>query len=68
MDSYKAFKTEALDIERAWRLTDTFMGRDGFIKFYTKNLFKIKLACRVLHKFITYKKPQLEAIEIILED
>ena len=68
MDSYRAFKTEALDIERMWRITDTFIGCDGFRKFYTRNLFKIPLACRVLHKLRTYKKPQLEAIEIIPED
>ena len=68
MDSYRAFRTEALDIERVWCLTDTFIGRDGFRKFYTKSLFKIRLACRILHKLKTYKKPQLEAIEIIPKD
>ena len=44
------------------------MGRDGFRNFYTRNLFKIRLACRALHKLRTYKKPQIEAIEIINED
>ena len=68
MDNYRTFRTEALDVERTWSLTETFIGNDGFRKFYTKNLFKIKLACRVLHKLRTYKRPQVEAIEIRPED
>ena len=45
MDSYRAFRTEALDVEKMWQVTETFIGRDAFRKFYTKNLFKIRLAC-----------------------
>ena len=68
MDSYKAFKTEALNIERTWQLCAAFENCEGFRKIYIKKLLKIRLACRVLHKMRTYKKHQLEAVEIIPED
>ena len=68
MDSYKAFKIEALDIERTWQLCAAFESCEGFRKIYIKKLLKTRLACRVLHKLKTYKKPRFEAIEIIPEE
>ena len=53
MDSYKAFKTEALDIERTWQLWAAFESCEGFRKIYIKKLHKIRLACRGLHKLRT---------------
>ena len=68
MDSYKAFKAEALDVERIWQITSVFEGCNGFRKIYIKKLIRIRLACRVLTKLSTYRKSQLEAIKIIPED
>ena len=42
MDSYKAFKTEALDIERTWQLTAAFKRCEAFRRIYTKKLLKIR--------------------------
>ena len=55
MDSYKAYRTEVLDVKRIWQATERYIGRDRFRKFYTKKLYKLRLECRVLHKLKTYK-------------
>ena len=72
MDSYKAFRKEVLDIETVWQAVE---GYERFKKFYIKALYKVRLACWVLHKFRTYKKPttpiltevETEAIETIVD-
>ena len=58
MDSYKAFRIEVLDVKKVWQAIDKFIGCDGFRKFCTKKLYKLRLACLVLHKLKTYKKSQ----------
>ena len=72
MDSYRIFKKEVLGVESVWQVAEGF---DEFKKFYIRALYKVRLACRVLHKFRTYKRPttpilakiETEAIETIVD-
>ena len=72
MDSYRVFKREVLEVEKVRKIAKGFK---GFKNFYIRTLYKIKLACRVFHKFRTYKRSttsileeiETEAIETIVE-
>ena len=68
MDSYKAFRTEIADIENTWQLFTPFQYCEDYKQIHLKKIRRIRLACRVIHKFRTYKQPRLEAIEIIPEE
>ena len=65
MDSYRAFKTEVADVENTWQLFAPFKYCEEYKQIYLRKIRRIRLACRVLHKLRTYKKPIIEAIEII---
>ena len=67
MDSCKAFKTEVADIESTWQLFIPFQYCQDYKNIYLRKIRRIRLSCRVIHKLRTYKKPILEAIEIISE-
>ena len=68
MDSYIAFKTEVADIGNTWQLFAPFKYYKEYKQIYLRKIHRIRLACGVLHKFRTYKKPILEAIEIIPDE
>ena len=64
MDSYRAFKTEVADVENTWQLFAPFKYCEEYKQIYLRKIHRIRLACRVLHKFRTYKKPILEVLKL----
>ena len=68
MDSYKAFRVEVADIEHTGQLFTPFKYAEDYKQIYLSKIRRLRLACRVVHKLKRYKKPQIEAIEIIPED
>ena len=45
-----------------------FKYAENYKQIYLRKIRRLRLACRVIHKFKTYKKSQIEAIEIISDD
>ena len=63
MDSYKAFLIEIADIENTWQLFTLFKYDEDYKKIYLTKIHRLRLACRVIHKLKTYKRPLVEAVE-----
>ena len=68
MDSYKAFRIEVADIENIWQLFTPFKYGEYNKQIYLRKIRRLRLACWVIHKLKTYKKPQVEAVEIIPDE
>ena len=68
MDDYRAFRIEVVDIDHTWQLFTPFRYAENYKQIYLKKIRRLRLACRVLHKFKIYRRPLVEAIEIIPDD